>query len=351
MTVLRAAGVADPVFRFAAQQLQGVSDVEGHGLLRSVLEESPGLTDGVEYEIPYLDDRPGSPLFGRAPGAGWVHVAPDGLAQEASQPGDEAIRERRGALLLVGIQDGHQQFFDQGQVSRLVIQVDAPVAARHLPEDAGGHLGHVRRKPREVKLKQRGRGRAEKERHLLGYGVSAQDLQVSLSVLRVAHNGGPIYGFAGSPAVPRLRRDLDQEILVVLAEVYGHDHPTEGGFDLLEELDDGASTRLQFSGHAKDRGGTGRVAFDADWTGVLFRSLIYAFFRRLSPTSPEHPASPPHKSANQQILTSARICRQLSHALPLPDAKFARTNPGASRTVDGERQGYLAGPDGLPPFR
>src|SRR5215218_11080093 len=84
---------------------------------------------------------------------------------------------------------------------------------------------------------------------------------------------------------------------------------------------------------------------------MLFRGLIYAIFRRLFPASPEHPASPPHQTANQQILTSAPVCRQRSHALPLPDAKFARTNPGPSRTVDGEREGNLAGPDEFPPLR
>src|SRR5215213_3725067 len=170
-------------------------------------------------------------------------------------------------------------------------------------------------------------------------------------MLRVAHDGGPVDGFVGSPAVPRLRRDFDQKIPVVLAKMYRHDHSPERGFDLFEELDDGTPARFQFPGHPEDRGGAGGVAFDLDGTGMLFRHLFYAFFGRLFPASPEHPGSPPHRSANQLILTSAEICWQRFDTLTLPDAKFARTTPSASRAVDGERERHLAGPDGVPPLR
>ena len=62
----------------------------------------------VEDEILYVDNGTFPPLLGRAPGAGWIDVTPDGLAKEASKPCDEPIREWWGVLLFVGFEHGDQ---------------------------------------------------------------------------------------------------------------------------------------------------------------------------------------------------------------------------------------------------
>ena len=115
-------------------------------------------------------------------------VSPRKHPSPATSPSDSG----GGPLTFVCLKDGDEQFLDQRQVSRLVVQINVPVAAPDLPEEAGGHLGQIRRQPREVELKQGGGRPAEKELHFGGYGVAAEDLQPGFGVFRAAHDGGPI---------------------------------------------------------------------------------------------------------------------------------------------------------------
>src|SRR5215204_2210765 len=169
-------------------------------------------------------------------------------------------------------------------------------------------------------------------------------------MLRTPHDSGRVESLARLSVVPRPGGDFDEEIPVVLAQVYRKDHPSEGRLDLFEELEDPAPALFQLSGHPEDRGRTRGVALDLYGIRVLFRICFYAFFGRCFSVSPDHPGKPPHRTTNPQILASAKICRKRFHTLPLPDAGTTRTTPGASRTVHGERERHLAGPDGFPPL-
>src|SRR5215203_3130563 len=225
------------------------------------------------------------------------------------------------------------------------------VLAPDFPEEACAHLGLSRCDPREVELQQRSRRRAEVELDLGGHRVAAKYLQFRPGMLRTPQNSSLIECFAGLSVVPRPCCDLDKEIPIVLAQVYGKDHPSEGRLDLFEELEDRAPPLFQLSCHFEDRGRTRGVALDLYGIRILFRSCFYAFFGRLFSVSPDHSSKPPHQTTNPQILASAKICRKRLYTLPLPDAGTTRVAPGASRTVHGERERHLAGPDGIPSLR
>src|SRR5215204_2738563 len=167
-------------------------------------------------------------------------------------------------------------------------------------------------------------------------------------MLRTPHDSGRVESLARLSVVPRPGGDFDEEIPVVLAQVYRKDHPSEGRLDLFEELEDPAPALFQLSGHPEDRGRTRGVALDLYGIRVLFRICFYAFFGRCFSVSPDHPGKPLHQTTNPQILASAKICRKRFHPLPLPDAGITRVAPGSSRTVHGERERHLAGPDGVP---
>src|SRR5215208_2968066 len=167
-------------------------------------------------------------------------------------------------------------------------------------------------------------------------------------MLRTPYNSGLIECLAGHPIVPRPGSDLDEEVSVALAQIYGKDHPSEGRLDLFEELEDRAPPLFQLSGYFEDRGRTRGVALDLYGICILYESCFYAFFGSIFSVSPDHPGKPPHQSTNPQILASAKICRKRLDTLPLPDAGTTRVAPGASRTVHGQRERHLAGPDGLP---
>src|SRR5215210_185175 len=222
------------------------------------------------------------------------------------------------------------------------------MVAPDFPEEACAHLGPFRCEPREIELQQRSRRRAEVELDLGGHRVGAKYLQPRPGMLRTSQNSGLVECLARLSVVPRPGCDLDEEIPVVLAQVYGKDHPSEGRLDLFEELEDPAPPLFQLSGHPKDRGRTRGVAFDLYGIRILFRNLFYAFFRRLFSVSPGHPGKPPHRTTTPQILASAKICRERLYTLPLPDAGTTRVAPSASWTVHGERERHLAGRDGVP---
>src|SRR5215204_6218200 len=167
-------------------------------------------------------------------------------------------------------------------------------------------------------------------------------------MLRTPHDSGRVESLARLSVVPRPGGDFDEEIPVVLAQVYRKDHPSEGRLDLFEELQDGAPPLFQLSGHPEDRGRTRGVALDLYGIRIFFRSCFYAFFGRLFSVSPDHYSKPPHQTTNPLILASAKICRKRLYTLPLPDAGTTRVAPGASRTVHGKRERHLAGPDGVP---
>src|SRR5687768_17908786 len=97
-------------------------------------------------------------------------------------------------------------------------------------------------------------------------------------MLRTPHNSGLIECLAGLSVVPRPGNNLDKDISVVLAQVYGKDHPSEWRLHLFEELEDRATPLLQLSGHFEDRGRTRGVALDLYGIRILFRSCFYAFF-------------------------------------------------------------------------
>src|SRR5215210_153591 len=184
------------------------------------------------------------------------------------------------------------------------------MVAPDFPEEACAHLGPFRCEPREIELQQRSRRRAEVELDLGGHRVGAKDLQSRTGMLRTPQNSGLVECLARLSVVPRPGRDLDEKIPVVLAQVYGKDHPSEGRLDLFEELEDPAPPLFQLSGHPEDRGRTRGVALDMYGIRILFRSCLYSFFGRLISVSPDHPGKPPHQTTNPQILASAKICRK-----------------------------------------
>src|SRR3712207_3062715 len=120
-------------------------------------------------------------------------------------------------------------------------------------------------------------------------------------MLRTPQNSGLVECLARLSAVPRSGRDLDEEIPVVLAQVYRKDHPSEGRLDLFEELEDRAPPLFQFSGHPEDRDRTRGVALDLYGIRILFLNRFHTFFWGLFSVSPDHPGKPPIKPRTRRF--------------------------------------------------
>src|SRR5215212_6964811 len=68
-------------------------------------------------------------------------------------------------------------------------------------------------------------------------------------MLRTAQHSRPVDRLVRPSAIPGSGLDLDEEVPVVLAQVYGQNYPSEWRFDLFEEFEDLASPLFHLSGH------------------------------------------------------------------------------------------------------